>query len=265
LRGFAEPSYPYDRPAPDPVADLQALLDEFQIADLGILEKRLDRLRRDVTKPSKTQDADKKELAILERVSKAMEEKGSLRELVLKPEEEAVVRPYGFLTRKTLLAVLSLPEGAPGVEESWLAGLARLGVTPVGIQAKIEAEISALAPEERAGFLKDYGIAESASARLIRAAYETLGLLSFFTMGEDEVRAWTVHRGDTAVIAAGKIHSDIAKGFVRAETISFEDFRLAGSLAEGRYKGTLKLEGKEYVMKDGDCVNFRFTPPGAKA
>ena len=264
LRGFPEPSYPYDRPAPDPVADLKSLLDEFQIADLGILEKRLDRLRRDVNKPSKTQDGDKKELAILERVNKAMEEKGSLRELLLKPEEDAVVRPYGFLTRKTLLAVLSLPEGGK-VEAAWIPALEALGVKPVQIQAKIEAEIAGLAPEERAGFLKDYGIEEPASARLIRAAYEPLGLLSFFTMGEDEVRAWTIHRGDTAVVAAGRIHSDIAKGFVRAETISFADFKVAGSLAEGRNKGTLKLEGKEYVMKDGDCVNFRFTPPGATA
>ena len=130
------------------------------------------------------------------------------------------------------------------------------------IRAKIEAEIAGLPPEDRAGFMKDYGLTETASARLIRAAYELLGLQSFFTMGEDEVRAWTVRRGDTAVIAAGKIHSDIAKGFVRAETIGFEDFKMAGSLAVARTKGTLRLEGKEYPMKDGDCVNFRFTPPG---
>ena len=264
LRGFEEASYPYARPAADPVADLKALLDEFQLADLAVLEKRLDRLRRDVTKPSRTQDADKKELAILEQVNKVMEEKGTLRGMPLKPEEDALIRPYGFLTMKTLLVILSLPEGGQS-DPVWTKSLESLGFKAVGIQAKIEAEIGALAPEERVSFLKDYGITEPASARLIRAAYETLGLISFFTMGEDEVRAWTIRKGDTAVIAAGKIHSDIAKGFVRAETISYEDFRVAGTLAEGRNKGTLRLEGKDYPMRDGDCVNFRFTPPGAKA
>lgn len=264
LRGFTEASYPYDRPAPDPAADLKTLCDEFQIADMGILEKRLDRLRRDANKPSKTQEADRKELALLERVSKHLEEKGHLRDFAAKPEEEAVIRPFGFLSRKTLLPVLSLPEGGQA-EPAWTAALKGLGFEAVPIQAKIEAEIAGLDPAERAGFLKDYGITEPASARLIRAAYETLGLQSFFTMGEDEVRAWTVRKGDSAVVAAGKIHSDIAKGFVRAETIGFEDFKAAGSLAEGRNKGTLRLEGKEYLMRDGDCVNFRFTPPGAKA
>ncbi len=264
LRGFEEASYPYARPAPDPVADLKALLDEFQLADLAVLEKRLDRLRRDVTKPSRTQESDKRELAILEQVNKVMEEKGTLRGMPLRPEEDALVRPYGFLTMKTLLPVLSLPEGGKS-DPAWTTALEGMGLKPVGIQARIEAEIGALAPEERAGFLKDYGITEPASARLIRAAYDTLGLIAFFTMGEDEVRAWTIRKGDTAVIAAGKIHSDIAKGFVRAETISFEDFKVAGTLAEGRNKGTLRLEGKDYPMRDGDCVNFRFTPPGAKA
>ena len=256
LRGFSEPSYPYARPAPDPAADLRTLLDEFHLADLGILEKRGERLRKDVTKPSRTQEADRRELAVLERLLKHLEEKGTLQDLALKADEEALVRPFGFLTRKPLLPVLSLPEGGQGAP-GWPKALPIFG--------KLEAEIAALPPEERGTFLKDYGIREPASGRLIRAAYELLGLISFFTMGEDEVRAWTIRRGDTAVVAAGRIRSAIAKGFVRAEAILFEDFKAAGSLAAARAKGTLRLEGKEYLMRDGDCVNFRFTPPGAAA
>lgn len=263
LRGFEEASYPYDRPAADPVADLRSLLDEFQLADLGILEKRVDRLRKDVTKPSKTQDADKKELAILERLLAHLNDKGTIRDLALKPEEEALVRPFGFLTRKSALAVLALPEGKAEAP-AWQSALEGLGFKAVPIRSRIEAEIAGLPAEDRGDFMKDYGIGEPASGRLIRAAYELLGLISFFTMGEDEVRAWTIRRGDHAVTAAGRIHSDIAKGFVRAETIRFEDFMAAGSLAAARTHGTLRLEGKDYPMQDGDCVNFRFTPPSAE-
>ncbi len=247
--------------SPDPNRDIENVDLELILSDLGVIEKRLERMEKDLKK-QKNPTLEKEHHALL--VSKAaLEKQTPLREVVRDAEEDKVVRGFTFLSAKPMLYVLNLGEKdaarANAAEE--FARDARLKQKPkTGVSAvcgKVEAELAELAEEDASEFLSSYGLKESAVARLIRSSYHLMGLISFFTVGEDECRAWTIRAGSTAVEAAGEIHSDLQKGFIRAEVVGYEDLIAAGSLAEARNRGTLKLEGKEYVVRDGEIVHIR--------
>jgi ribosome-binding ATPase len=237
----------------DPVRTLSDFLAELLLGDLEMIEKRLDRIKREKDKGL--------EQELLGRLRAALDDNRPLRELELGDADEKLLSSYSFLTQRPLLAVVNVAEAglAEPLPEALSAAFAEAKLEPVIVCAKLEAEVAALEPAERGAFLEELGVKEPASSQLIRAAYRALDYVSFFTTGEDEVKAWTVRRGSKAPRAAGRIHSDIERGFIRAEVIRYEDFvALGGSEAKARESGKLKLEGKEYVIQDGDCVHFRF-------
>jgi len=238
----------------EPVRTLGDFLAELILADLEVVEKRVDRLKRDHA-------ANPNELEVLERCLAVLNENRPLRELELSEAEEKLITSYAFVSKRPLLVVVNVAEDAIGkpLPEALASALDEAKLTPMTVCAQLEAEVAALPPEERAPFFEELGVTEPASAQVIRQAYAALDYISFFTTGEDEVKAWTVRRGSKAPRAAGRIHSDIERGFIRAEVIRFEDFvALGGSEAKARETGKLRLEGKEYVVADGDCVHFRF-------
>lgn len=249
VRGFVDP---LTGEPPSPRADLEAFQTELVLNDLVIVERRLERLKKEKGK--------ERERALLERLHEALEQERPLRRLNLSAEEATSLAGFGFLSRRPLMVVWNVDETqarAPMPPEvaQWLAEQEVQGLVLAG---KIEMEIARLPESDRAAFLADLGLESSARDRFIRAAYELLDLISFLTAGEDEVRAWTIRRGTTAVKAAGKIHSDIERGFIRAEVLAYDDFVAFGSEAKAREGGRLRLEGKDYVVRDGDIVHFRF-------
>ncbi len=245
----------------DPVRDLETINMELIFADMEVLERRID-------KTSKLMKGDKKlaaELALYQRIMDALSEGKTARSLSYTEEEAAVVSQLELLTAKPILYVANVSEEeaasvspdnpyVPGV----LAAAAAEGAEVIPICAEIEAEIAELSPEEKKEFLADLGIEESGLDRLIRAGYSLLGLISYLTAGPKEVRAWTIRRGTKAPQAAGKIHSDFERGFIRAEIVAFDDLVACGSMNAAKEKGLVRSEGKDYVIADGDVVLFRF-------
>ncbi|GBD19144.1 Ribosome-binding ATPase YchF [bacterium HR27] len=199
---------------------------------------------------------------MLERLHRALSDGIPIRAIELQPDEEKLLRGFGFLTQKPLLILLNLGEERLSEAETLLAAASeRLpgpGIAVEALPGKLEAELAQLAPDEAAAFMQELGISEPARNRVIRTSYRLLGLISFFTVGPDEVRAWTIRRGATAAEAAGTIHSDLAQGFIRAEVVHYDDLVRAGSLAEARKLGALRLEGRNYVVEDGDVVHILF-------
>ncbi|MBN2355620.1 redox-regulated ATPase YchF [candidate division KSB1 bacterium] len=244
----------------DPVRDLQLVQEEFILSDLSIIENRMHALEREM-RAHKT-DQDVREYHLLEKFKPTLENAQPLRGLELTADEEAIVRGYQFLTLKPHILVVNIDENDLTRE----AEIAQMhshwqnipNTTVVPISAEIEMEIGQLEPEEAAVFLQDAGLQQPAKDRLIRVSYQLLGLLSFFTWNEDEVRAWTIHRNTHASQAAGKVHSDMERGFIRAEVVHYDDFIVRGSIAKCRSDAVLRLEGKDYIVKDGDMINFRF-------
>jgi GTP-binding protein YchF len=261
VRMFRDPSVPHAAGSVDPARDVRMMEDEVILADLGVVERRLERLERDLKKGSSTEL--RKEQEILVRCRAALEEGRPLRALELPAEDARRLRGFQFLSAKPLLLVLNLDEadlaqagdavGLAGLE-SFMSGAATRAVP---ICAKIELEIAQLEPADARAFMADLGLRESGLDRVIRASYDLLGYISFFTVGEDECRAWSIPRGMPAVLAAGEIHSDISRGFIRAEVVRHEHLLARGSLAACREHGELRLEGKDYVVLDGDVINFR--------
>jgi GTP-binding protein YchF len=261
VRMFRDPAVPHPSGTLDPARDVRTMEDEVILADLGVVERRLERLERDLKKGS---NADlKKEQEILLRCRAALEEGRALRALDLASDDARRLRGFQFLSAKPLLIVLNLDEAdLPHADdavrlagiESFLSGAATRAVP---ICAKIELEIAQLDSADAAAFMADLGLRESGLDRVIRASYDLLGYISFFTVGEDENRAWSIPRGTSAVLAAGEIHSDISRGFIRAEVVRYEHLLARGTLAACREHGELRLEGKEYVVQDGDVINFR--------
>lgn len=235
-----------------PLKDLNDLLTEMILADLAVVENRRSRLKKEKARPQ--------EEALLERCAQALEDEQSLRTLDFSADEEALASGFGFLSRKPLLVIFNQAEEKAGrpLAESFEAELQRRGLVGLALAGKVEMEIAQLDAADRAAFLKEIGVEEPARDRFIRAAYALMHLISFFTTGEDEVRAWTITRGTVAKKAAGKIHSDIERGFIRAEVVHYEDFIACGSEAKCREAGKLRLEGKDYVVQDGDIIHFRF-------
>jgi GTP-binding protein YchF len=249
LRGFPNPAL---ETPPDPAADLEAFHAECVLADLEIVERRLDRARKD--KP------DPRELAAFELMKGALERELPLRSLSADALPRDALRGYGFLTDRPLLVALNRSEGeasAP-MPGALAARLPQLGAAGLVLSASVEAEIARMDPADQGAFLQDLGLTESTLARFIRTAYGLLDLISFFTVGEDEVRAWPIRRGANARQAAGKIHSDLERGFIRAEVMPYDVFMRYGSEHGLREAGKLQVEGKDYVVADGDILHIRF-------
>lgn len=247
--------------APDPLADASGLTDELILADMAIVEARVERLS---SSRKRTED-EEEELALMERLDEEFGNGRSLRDIELTPEEAARLRGYGLLSVKPVVVVANMSEeqfreGQFPRDGELQAYCSERSIPLVKLAAEIEAEIAELDPDDRSPFMAAYGIETNGVEQVARAVYEGLGLVSFFTVGEDEVRAWPIERGTTAKRAAGKIHSDIERGFIRAEVVAYDDLMAAGSVSTARSAGTVRLEGKEYVMADGDIVNFRFSP-----
>ena len=261
VRLFRDPSVPHAAGSIDPARDVRTMEDEVLLADLGVVERRLERLEKDLKKQPTPEL--KKEQEILQVCRTALEAGRPLRDLELPPDDLRRLRGFQFLSSKPLLIVLNLdeadlPQADRAVE---LAGLQAFVKGPntraVPICAKIELEISQLDPEDAKAFMADLGLKESGLDRVIRASYDLLGYISFFTVGEDENRAWSIPRGTNAQNAAGEIHSDIQRGFIRAEVCRHEHLLARGSIAACRDHAELRLEGKEYTVLDGDVINFR--------
>ncbi|PYO22610.1 MAG: redox-regulated ATPase YchF [Candidatus Rokuibacteriota bacterium] len=249
--------------APEPRRDIEALETELLLADLEVVERRLERLEASIKKQRK--DAELKERELLVRLKAALEAERPLRAETLTPDEDKLLRGFTFLSAKPIFHIVNLDEtsiaaGDRVVEIFGLADVALRPRTRVGwVSAVIETEIARLEGDEQQAFLADLGLAEPAIRRVLRECYALLGLVSFFTVGEDEVRAWPIPQGTRAQDAAGVVHSDIARGFIRAEVNGYDELvAVAGSFADLRARGQLRLEGKDYVVRDGEICHFRF-------
>ncbi len=245
-----------------PVADAASLNDELILADMAMAEARVERLR---SSRKRTADEDH-ELELMELLAAEFGEGRGLREIELTKDDQDRLRGYGLLSVKPVIVAANMSEeqfqSGGFAEEAQLQGYCDERHIPyVRLCAGIEADISELPPDERVAFMDAYGIASTGVERVSGAVYERLGLVSFFTVGEDEVRAWPITAGTHARHAAGKIHSDIEHGFIRAEIVAYDDLARLGSYAAARAAGAFRLEGREYTMADGDIVNFRFSPP----
>ncbi len=262
VRAFEDPSISHAGPI-DPVRDIKNVEFDLMISDLGQIEKRLERLVKDLKKMRSPEL--EKENELLQRAKAHLETEHPLREMELTPEDKKRIRGFMFLSEKPILYVLNVSESAElgtdleaAVSKHKLqevAGRPNAGAT--AICGKVEAELGEMPDEDAAEFLASYGLTESGLVRLIRTTYALLGLVSFFTIGEDECRAWTIPINTRAVEAAGAIHSDLEKHFIRAETIRWDQLLEAGSEANARAKGTLRLEGKDYIVQDGDVLHIR--------
>lgn len=236
----------------DPAADLAAFRDEILFADLGVVTNRADRLEASVKKARPDRDLQLKELQIVKRVKDTLEKGEPIATLELTEEEKKPMRSFGLLTDKPQVVLVNLTQGA-----DLPASLLAAAPHALGIDAKLELELAQMEAAEREAFSADLGITEMGRDRIIRNAYDAVGVITFFTAGEPEVRGWNVERGGSAVDAAGKIHTDLAKGFIRAEVTAYDDLARLGTMKEVKAKNLQRLEGKEYVVKDGDIMFFR--------
>ncbi|TMA68677.1 MAG: redox-regulated ATPase YchF [Deltaproteobacteria bacterium] len=236
----------------NPIKELNDLMTEMILADLAVVENRRSRLKKE--------KARLQEEALLDRCSEALENEVSLRTLSFSADEENLASGFGFLSRKPVLVIFNQSEEQAGqsLSSSYQEELDRRQLQGLALAGKVEMEIAQLDENDRTAFLREIGIEEPARERFIRASYALLNLISFFTTGEDEVRAWTITQGAVARKAAGKIHSDIERGFIRAEVVPYDEFVICGSDAKCKEAGKLRLEGKDYLVKDGDIIHFRF-------
>jgi GTP-binding protein YchF len=261
LRVFDDPSVPHSEGSIDPVRDATNLELELILADHDQISRRLERVEKDLKKKSEPVLLSEKN--VLEKCKAHLEAEKPLRELVLTAEERKPIAGFLFLSQRPMLFVLNLGDDEAAdldtaVERHKLSALqGRPNTAVVAICGRLEAELAEMEEKEAAEMLSSYGLKEPGLDRLIRATYDLMGLISFFTAGEPEVRAWTIHKGSTAVKAAGAIHSDIEKGFIRAEVVRWDDLLAAGSLGAAREKAQVRLEGREYIVQEGDVILFR--------
>jgi ribosome-binding ATPase len=264
VRAFEDPASPHPAGSVDPARDLEQLDLEFLLADLAMAERRLERLKgtgRHGT-PAEREAAEREEV-VLRRIHTGLEAGTPIRDLGLDADESKAIRGFRFLTEKPVLVLLNVGEGdlgeAPARVAAISAGYQHRHALIDALSAKIEMELGELDADEAAVFMEELGISESSLDRVIALSYRLLGLISFLTAGPDEVRAWPVPDGSTAVDAAGAIHTDLAKGFIRSETVGYEDLLALGSMAEARKAGKLRSEGKTYRVRDGDVVEILFS------
>lgn len=256
-RAFEDASVPHPDGSVDLARDVAAVDLELAFSDLAIIEKRLARLNAEIPKmPAKDKELRIAERDLLERLRVGLEAETPIRAMELSDEEERLIRGYQFLSAKPLLLVPNIGEGDLANPPKFDYPHRRSAVVP--LCGKIEAELAQLDDADAASFMEDLGISQPARELVIQRSYELLGLISFLTAGPDEVRAWPVRRNTPAVEAAGTIHSDIQRGFIRAEIVAYDDLVAAGSMAEAKKAGTVRMEGKTYTVQDGDICHFLF-------
>ncbi len=254
IRCFEDEAVPHPQGSVDPARDLAAMDSEFVLNDLIAVERKLERLAEERKKGGgRDRSIIEREIVLFERLQAALNEEIPLRDVEISLDEEKMLSGFGFLSRKPLLVVLNLAEGQTAPEIPYPHQRSQV----VALQGKLEMDIAQLPPDDAAMFMAEYGIEEPSLNRMIRLSYDLLGLQSFFTVGPDEVRAWTTKRGATAPEAAGEIHTDLQKGFIRAEVVTYDDLVSLGGMAEARAKGKLRLEGKEYIVQEGEIVHIR--------
>ena len=259
IRTFSNPNIFHLKTTVDAARDVEMVDMEFLLADLDMVEKRLERMAKDHKKKLNTNF--EREQALMERLKTHLEGQNGLRTMALTPAERELIGSLQLLTLKPLVVVLNTDEDSVAAEAALSPLIERLrgqGAVIISLCASIENEIAELPEAERAAFLADLGLLEPAAHRLSRAVFERLGLICFFTAGADEVRAWPVERGTLAPQAAGKIHSDLERGFIRADTVAYHDLVAAGSEKAAREANKFRLNGKEYVVQDGDVIEIRF-------
>ncbi|MFH1665053.1 MAG: redox-regulated ATPase YchF [Candidatus Omnitrophota bacterium] len=256
IRAFDNPNVLHPLGENDPARDFEQIKVGLILADMAIAEKRLEKLVKIVNKGAGSPE-DKLELTSLEKIMKTLENEAPASETVLNEQEEKAIRSFQFLTLKPYLTLLNVSDDALHSDQT--DSIVSRIPNCMPMCANIEMEIRRLDENDRMSFLEDLGIKELSLNTFIRNAYKTLGLISFFTVGEDEVRAWTINSGTFAVYAAGKIHSDLERGFIRAEVFSYDDLKSAGSEREVKNAGHFRLEGKEYAVKDGDILSIKFS------
>ena len=255
VRVFEDENVAHVHNSIDPQRDILNMESEFVLNDLIQVERKLERLQEEKKKGAgREKGLIEREQVLFDRLHEALSKEIPLRDIDIDSEEDKLLSGFGFLSRKPMLIVLNLSEGqaAPHIDYPHQHSMV------TALQGKLEMDIAQLPPEEAELFLAEYGIEEPSLHRMIRLSYDLLGLQSFFTAGEDECRAWTVHKGATAPEAAGEIHTDLQKGFIRAEVVAYDDLMALGSMHEAKTHGKLRVEGKEYIVKDGDVVNILF-------
>lgn len=251
VRAFAADDVPHPAGSVDSRRDVESMLGELLLNDLISVERKLERLTEERKKGGTDKTLNERQTALFTRLHEALEAGTPLRKVEVSAEEEKELASFGLLSRKPILTVFNLGEGdqSPQIQ---------LDHPSVALMGKLEMEIAQLPPDDAAVFMQEYGIQELSLSRMIKLSYDLLQLQSFFTVGEDEVRAWTVKRGASAVEAAGAIHTDLQRGFVRAEVVAYDDLISLGGMNEAKAKGKLRLEGKEYTVQDGDILHVRF-------
>lgn len=252
LRVFPDDVVPHPQGSVNPARDAAMMSSEFLIHDMLVVAKRLERLHEEHDRNARERSEIERDIQLFTRLEEALEDGKAVREIALSPDEDLRIAGFGLLSRKPILHVLNLSEGQVAPEMSFGEDV------PVALQGNLEMEIAQLNEDEAASFLKEFEILEPARNRIIRASYHLLHLQSFFTVGDDEVRAWTIPHGATALQAADTIHSDLARGFIRAEVVPWNDLLDAGGIPGARQVGKLRLEGKSYIVEDGDIVHIRF-------
>jgi ribosome-binding ATPase len=264
VRAFDDPANPHPEGSVDPVRDLERLDFEFVIADLALVDRRVERLKTSGRHGTAAErESNEREEVVLARLKEALEAGRPIRDVALEDDEEKAIRGFRFLSQKPVLVLLNVGEadlpGAPDLIARVAAGYDHRQALVEALSARIEMELGELEPDEAAAFMEELGIAESGLDRVIGLSYRLLGLISFLTAGPDEVRAWPIREGSTAVDAAGAIHTDLAKGFIRAETVAYDELLTLGSMAEAKKAGRLRSEGKTYRVHDGDVVEILFS------
>lgn len=250
VRAFESDLVMHPNGSVNPIRDVETMTSELLLNDLIAVERKLERLTDERKKGGTDKTVNARQTELFEKLHKALSDNKPLRGLEFTHEEEKELSSFGLLTRKRLLTVFNLGEGQSAPE-------AKLDHPFVALMCKLEMEIAQLSAEDAEVFMQEYGIKELSLNRMINLSYELLQELTFFTVGEDEVRAWVTHRGATAQEAAGEIHTDLSRGFVRAEVVAYEDLVSLGSMHEAKAKGKFRLEGKEYIVKEGDIVHVR--------
>jgi hypothetical protein len=263
-REFEDPANPHPEGSVDPARDVERLDLEFLMADLAMTERRIERLKTSARHGTPAErEAAEREDVVLRRILTGLEAGKPIRDLGLDADDEKAIRGFRFLTQKPVLVLLDIGEGdiaaGPATVARFEATYTHDHALVAALSARIEMELGELEPDEAAVFMEELGIAESGLDRIIALSYQLLGLVSFLTAGPDEVRAWPIPDGSTAVDAAGAIHTDLARGFIRAETVAYEDLVTLGSMAEARRAGRLRSEGKTYRVRDGDVLEILFS------
>ena len=257
VRAFENPAAPPYRNTVNPARDLAELQTELLLADLELVATRIEKLEKQVHKPTKTQAQDKVELALQMKLQEAIESEKPISSAIENETELDMIKSLGFLTLKPV--AIAVNTGENQLDRTFDFGDRLDSSVPLTtICARLEYELAQLDAESRAEFMEDLGITQSAAGKFVNSCYSALGLISFLTIGSDEVRAWPIRKGTAAVDAAGKVHTDIKRGFIRAETFGFDELKEHGNEKALKAAGKIRLEGKDYVVRDGDIINFRF-------